>query len=95
VWAYASGIRIDYIRPGKPVENAWIESFNGRLREECLNVQWFETLDEARRAIEDWRRDYNEARPHSALADEAPSAFAARLLALGPEVERREVGISL
>jgi putative transposase len=85
VWAFARRIRIDYIRPGKPVENAWIESFNGRLRDECLNAHWFETLDEARTRVEDWRRDYNEARPHSALADQAPSAYVAGLLARGQD----------
>jgi putative transposase len=94
VWAYASRIRIDYIRPGRPVENAWIESFNGRLREECLNTSWFQTLDDARRAIEDWRRDYNEARPHYALADQAPLAVAAGLLARGPRDLQQEIGLS-
>lgn len=68
-WAYKRGIRLDFIRPGRPVENAFIESFNGRLRDECLNAHWWHGLDEARRDLEDWRHDYNERRPHSSLAD--------------------------
>lgn len=83
-WAYLRGIRLDFIRPGKPVENAFIESFNGRLRDECLNSQWFESLDDARRAIHDWQEDYNERRPHSALGDRSPSEFAAEFLGFGP-----------
>jgi putative transposase len=73
------------IRPGKPVDNAHIESFNGRLRDECLNSKWFESLDDARRALQDWRRDYNEVRPHSSLWDMPPSAFAARIQGLQPD----------
>jgi len=63
-WAHERGVRVDFIRPGRPVENAHVESFNGRLRDECLNAHWFVGLDDARRTIEDWRRDYNETRPH-------------------------------
>jgi putative transposase len=66
-WAYQRGVQLDFIRPGKPVENAFIESFNGRLRDECLNVHQFLSLDDARRKIEAWRRDYNHDRPHSSL----------------------------
>ena len=84
-WAYLRGIEVDFIRPGKPVENAFIESLNGRLRDECLNSHWFDSLDDARRTIHDWRCDYNERRPHSALGDRSPSEFAAELLGLGPE----------
>jgi putative transposase len=58
------------------VENAFVESFNGRLRDECLNQDWFHTLSEAREIIEAWRRDYNDVRPHSSLGDRTPSAFA-------------------
>jgi putative transposase len=87
-WAHGRGIRLDFIRPGKPIENAYAESFNGRFRDECLNTSWFTTLDDARRTVQDWRRDYNESRPHSALGGEAPTAFAARLLALGPGAGR-------
>lgn len=82
-WAYMRGIEIDYIQPGKPVENAHIESFNGRVRDECLNTRWFATLTEAAAGLEVWRRDYNEVRPHSQLGDDPPAAFAARLAALG------------
>jgi putative transposase len=59
-WAYENGIRLDFIRPGKPVENAFIESFNASLRKECLNAHWFQTLEEAKSKIEQWRREYNE-----------------------------------
>jgi putative transposase len=88
-WAYEKQIRLDFIRPGKPIENAFAESFNGRFRDECLSASWFTGLDDARRTVEDWRRDYNESRPHSALGGEAPTAFASRLLAPGPAAERR------
>jgi putative transposase len=77
VWAYGHGISLDFIRPGKPVENGYIESFNGRLRDECLNVSLFFSLEDAREKLEQWRQDYNRARPHSSLADQTPAAFAA------------------
>ena len=74
-WAYRRGIKLQFIRPGKPVENAYIESFNGRLRDECLNEHWFINLDHARRIIEEWRLDYNEVRPHSSLGYLTPGEF--------------------
>lgn len=77
-WAYAHGVKLDFIRPGKPVENAVIESFNGRFRDECLNAQVFISLHDARRKIEAWRIDYNEHRPHSALGDLTPREFVER-----------------
>ena len=80
-WAYERGVQIDFIQPGRPVENALIESFNGRFREECLNTHWFRSLDEARRLIEDWRCEYNDVRPHSSLGYRAPAAYVAELLA--------------
>jgi putative transposase len=83
-WASFLGIDVDFIRPGKPFDNAHIESFNGRLRDECLNSKWFESLDDARQALQDWRWDYNEMRPHSSLGDMPPSAFAARIQGLQP-----------
>jgi putative transposase len=83
-WAYQRGIRLNFIRPGRPVENAHIESFNGRLRDECLNTHWFTSVDEARRILEDWRRAYNETRPHSSLADLVPSQYLTQLLDLKP-----------
>lgn len=75
-WAYRKGVKLNFIQPGKPVQNAYIESFNGRLRDECLNESWFKTLDEARTIIEDWRIDYNRIRPHSSLDDLSPEEYA-------------------
>lgn len=75
-WAHQHSVRLEFIRPGKPVENAYIESFNGRLRDECLNQHWFLSLHDARRTIERWRVEYNEARPHSGLGRLTPSEFA-------------------
>jgi putative transposase len=75
-WAYARGGKIEYIQPGKPVPNAFIESFNGTLRDDCLNLHWFLSLADARRTIEDWRRDYNEIRPHSSLGGLTPAEYA-------------------
>jgi putative transposase len=77
-WAWNKGVKLDFIRPGKPNENAHIESFNGRLRDECLNVNQFLSMDDAKRKIEAWRLDYNEARPHGSLRDLTPSEFAKR-----------------
>ena len=75
-WAYQYGIQLDFIRPGKPVENSYIESFNGRLRDECLNVEVFFALSDVRDKLARWRNDYNQMRPHSALRDATPAAFA-------------------
>lgn len=75
-WAYKRGVRLHFIQPGRPVQNAFIESFNGRLRDECLNQNFFATLEDARLKIEVWRRDYNEDRPHTALGDMTPRQFA-------------------
>ena len=74
-WAYRRGIKLSFIRPGKPVENAFAESFNGRLRDECLNTNWFMGVRHAREIIETWRRDYNEVRPHSSLKGKTPKEF--------------------
>jgi putative transposase len=68
-------VQLDFIRPGKPVENAFIESFNGRLRQECLNANWFASLVDARATIETWRQEYNARRPHSALGGLSPQEF--------------------
>jgi putative transposase len=76
-WAYSNGVHLDFIRPGRPVENGYIESFNGRLRDECLNVEVFFSLADARRKLAIWLDDYNHHRPHSALADRTPAEFAA------------------
>jgi putative transposase len=75
-WSEQRGVRLEFIQPGKPVQNAYIESFNGRLRDECLNANWFTSLSDARRKIEAWRRDYNEQRPHSSLNYLSPIEFA-------------------
>jgi putative transposase len=75
-WAYERGIRLNFIRPGKPVDNAYIESFNGRFRDECLNEHWFVTMAQARRVIEKWRIEYNTERPHSSLGELTPEQFA-------------------
>ena len=77
-WAYRRGVQLDFIRPGKPVENAFIEAFNGRLRDECLNVNQFTSIDDARAKIEAWRLDYNTQRPHSSLGHLTPNEFAAQ-----------------
>jgi putative transposase len=77
-WAYENGVELDFSRPGKPTDNAKVESFNGRLREECLNAHWFLSLDDAKRKIEAWRRYYNEVRPHTALDWATPAEFARR-----------------
>lgn len=74
-WAYRRGVKLNFIRPGKPVENAYAESFIGRLRDECLNENWFSNVKEARDTIETWRRDYNEVRPHSSLGNLSPREF--------------------
>ena len=78
LWAYWNKVKLDFSRPGKPTDNAFIESFNGRFRMECLNEHWFMTLDDAGQKIEAWRRDYNEARPHSSLGNMTPAQFASR-----------------
>jgi putative transposase len=75
-WAYHRGVQLDFIRPGKPVENAFIESFNGRLRDECLNVNQFVSLDDAKAKIEAWRIDYNQRRPHGSLGNLTPNEYA-------------------
>lgn len=74
-WAYKHGIQLQFIRPGKPVENAYIESFNGKFRDECLNESVFFDIVDARRKIEEWREDYNQKRPHSSLNFQTPNEF--------------------
>jgi putative transposase len=74
-WAYERGVWLRFIEPGKPVQNAFVESFHGRLRDECLDRHWFLGLADARRTVEAWRVDYNRARPHSALGYRAPEEF--------------------
>jgi hypothetical protein len=75
-WSEERGVRLEFIQPGKPAQNAYAESFNGRLRDECLNANWFTNLSDARRKIESWRQDYNQVRPHSSLDYLPPAEFA-------------------
>ena len=77
-WPYGQGVALDFSRPGKPTDNAFIESFNGRLRDECLNTHWFLCLDDIQTATKNWREEYNRERPHSALGHLTPEEFAAQ-----------------
>jgi putative transposase len=92
-WAYARGVTLRFIRPGKPIENAYVESFNGKFRDECLNEHWFVSLTDAQATIEAWRVDYNTVRPHSSLDGATPEQFATigegarRLTPARPELE--------
>jgi putative transposase len=81
-WCAERGIEVIHIEPGRPVQNAHVESFHGRLREECLNASWFQNLFDARRKIAAWRKEYNEQRPHSSLGYLTPAAFARQVGAL-------------
>lgn len=78
-WCYEHKVKLDFSRPGKPTDNAFVESFNGRLREECLNTHWFESIDDARAKLSSWKEEYNFRRPHSALDFQTPSEFAAAM----------------
>jgi len=77
-WCVEQQVELLHIQPGKPTQNAQVESFNGRMREECLNVSWFDNLFDARRKIHAWQKDYNEERPHSSLSYLTPNEFASR-----------------
>lgn len=94
-WAYARGVTLRFIRPGKPIENAYVESFNGKFRDECLNEHWFVSLVDAKAVIEAWRVDYNSVRPHSSLAGRTPDQFAAISGgARGPRPARTHEGLT-
>jgi putative transposase len=80
-WAYEHGVTMDYSRPGTPTDNAFIESFNGSFRDECLNAHWFLSLEDASEKIEAWRCEYNSYRPHSSLEGMTPDAFVEKHLA--------------
>jgi putative transposase len=80
-WAYQANVNLSFIRPGKPNENAYIESFNGKFRDECLNEHWFITMAQARRVIELWRIEYNTERPHSSIGNITPEEYAEKLVA--------------
>jgi len=86
--AFAGCVHWHYIQPGKPQQNAFVESFNGRLRDECLNETLFSSLDEARLLLADWRDDYNRERPHSALANRTPEAFRHHHIALAADRDK-------
>ena len=94
-WAYANGVRLHFIEPGKPTQNAYIESFNGKFRDECLNQNWFVDLADAREKIEAWRVDYNTVRPHSSLGYLTPAEFAHREAAGKRAVEKTLATASL
>lgn len=83
-WAHRHHVQLAFIEPGKPVQNAFIESFNGTFRDECLNENWFVSLADAQQTIEAWRTDYNATRPHSGLADRTPEEFARELRLTAP-----------
>ena len=78
-WANKHGVRLHFIDPGKPVQNAYVESFNGKFRDECLDLHWFTDLADAREKIESWRVEYNRVRPHSSLDDATPEEFAEKI----------------
>lgn len=84
LWAYQGNVALDFSRPGKPTDNAFVESFHRKLRAECLNTHWFISLDDARRKCEACRRDYDEERPHSAIGNKVPIALVERSAAHGP-----------
>jgi putative transposase len=92
LWAYHHGVRIDFSRPGKPTDNCFIESFNGSLRDECLNVHWFESMEEAKERIEAWRIDYNVSRPHQALQEKTPAEFAMQTKELEESMSSQTAG---
>jgi putative transposase len=81
LWAYQNRVKIDFSRPGKPTDNAFVESFNGAFRAECLDAHWFADLNEAKKLIEAWRQEYNESRPHRSLGERTPSEFASQIAA--------------
>jgi len=89
LWAYQNNVTLDFSRPGKPTDNAFIESFNGRLRAECLNTHWFLSVADAREKLEDWRRDYNEVRPHGAIGNKPPAALLHCIGATSPPMPKQ------
>ena len=83
-WANKAGVKLHFIDPGKPIQNGYVESFNGKFRDECLNMNWFSDLDDAKKTIEEWRVEYNEVRPHSSLGNATPKAFATKIKEQNP-----------
>lgn len=100
-WAYARGVTLRFMRPGKPIENACVESFNGKFRDQCLNEHWFVSLADATATIERWRLDYNTVRPHSSLNGATPHQCASitegarRLPPTRPEADRNTEDLTL
>jgi putative transposase len=90
-WARLNGVRLHFIDPGKPTQNAYVESFNGKFRDTCLNAHWFVDLEDARRTIETWRVDYNEVRPHSSIGRRPPAVYARMLEEKITAVETAEI----
>ena len=84
LWAYQRGVTLDFSRPGKPTDNAFIEAFNGRFRAECLNAHWFMSLADAQKKLEDWRKYYNEERPHGAIGNKTPISLLNHVGATSP-----------
>jgi len=95
LWAYRAGVQIDFSRPGKPTDNAYVESFNGTLRAECLDAHWFGTLAEAKQIIEAWRQEYNESRPHRAHGERTPHEIAKEFAASREFLDTKTPGDSL
>jgi len=98
LWAYWNHVTLDFSRPGKPTDNAYIESFNGRFRQECLNEHWFLSLDDTRDKVEAWRKHYNQERPHSALGNVTPEEYAAQVeppkVQLEPDLDAVQNGLA-
>jgi putative transposase len=94
-WAYQTGVKLDFIRPGRPVENGFVESFNGRLRDECLNVNLFFSLDDVREKLESWRHDYNTLRPHGSLGHLPPAEYAQRAMRSQSETSSTSENLTL
>ncbi len=91
-WAHEHGVRLEFIRPGKPTDNCFIESFNGRFRDECLDANLFTNLAEAKRVIEEWRQDYNTLRPHGSLGGMSPDEY--RKAATGENLNNQSPNLS-
>lgn len=88
MWAYHNKTSLDFSRPGKPTDNSFIETSNGSFRDECLKVYWFESLKDAKGTIEEWRKDYNESRPHTLLNDMTPVEFACESAGAGRKTDK-------
>jgi putative transposase len=92
LWAYHHGVQIDFGRPGKPTDNCFVETFNGSLRDECLNVHWFESLEDAQEKIENWRIDYNNNRPQQGLKEMTPSEYALKSRSIKLGMVQKQAG---